>query len=79
MPHNDEISVWLKKGVDIIHVRAVGYKTDQGFCQIDATCDLHDLKFKRLGTLYAIQGPYEREVRELQDLGWVEVKKRGRT
>lgn len=76
MSYNDEISVWLKKGEDVIHVRATGYKTDQGFCQIDATCDLHDRRFARLGTLYSIQGPYEREVRELQELGWIVVERR---
>lgn len=74
-PHHDEIDIWLKKGVDIIHVRASGYKTDQGFCQIDASCDLHDRNFRFLGSLYVILGPVENEIRDLESMGWVRVQR----
>jgi hypothetical protein len=75
MHENESKHYWLRKGEDVIHVQASGYQTDQGFCQIDATCDLHDRNFKFLGTLYALLGPVESEVRELESLGWRRVER----
>lgn len=61
--------IWLKKEEDILLVQASGYKTDQGFCQIDATVELYDLNLKRLATLYGILGPMENEVKDLESRG----------
>lgn len=70
----EEKSVYLKKDGNVLQVKAYGYFTDQGFCQVDAGVYLVDAQFRVLAMMYAILGPYESEVVDLKSLGYTEVR-----
>lgn len=74
-PDFDSKDIYLCNGEDVIGLHTIGDKTETGFYQMEAWCNLYTSEWKFLRSIYRISGPIEDEATSLKEEGWVEIKK----